>query len=355
MRRGAIVITSIAMAVVAEAAGAQTMQQTRLVDSGGAYVWMDGSYQSVGLPSVANFGVQGLLPPALVVPGGSEKHDPRLSGYGAGGGIGYAFAHGVFSPLWGSDVRIELGGSYIRADGASLSQSVPVTNVNLTALSMTGAVVGVAGCGGVTCFSQSVLSSDYAAWNIHLKGKSDFRSGQWIVTPSMALIAGQGETSQHLVQQTFANGAPYPLLGYGMNAALNWTDVGARIGLDTRYDFLNGFSAGLIGSIGVAHRSAAMSADSSILFSSVVPKLSAIQDSRSSAPVLANLEARLTARLMPNITAKGFAGVNYDSSTPGIESPQGSLLSPTGTPARIKFDPTVSYYAGAGLNVSFGP
>lgn len=355
MRRGAIVITSVAMAMATEVAGAQTVRQTSPADSGRAYVWMDGSYQSIDLPNVANFGVQGLLPPALVVPGGSEKHDPRLSGYGVGGGIGYTFDHGVFSPLWGSDVRIELGGSYVRADGTSLSQSVPVTNVNLTALSITGAAVGVAGCGGVTCFSQSVLSSDYTAWNIHLKGKSDFKSGQWIVTPSIALIAGQGETSQHMVQQTFVNGAPYSLLGYGMNAALNWTDIGAKIGLDTRYDFLNGFSAGLIGSIGVAHRSAAMSADSSILFSSLVPKLSAIQDSHNTAPVLANLEARLTSRLMSNITAKGFAGINYDSSTPGIEAPQGSLLSPRGTPARIKFDSTISYYAGAGLNVSFGP
>lgn len=354
MRRGAIVITSVAMAIAVEPAGAQATRQATAPDSGRAYVWMDGSYQSIGLPSVANFGVQGLLPPALVVPGGSEKHDPRLGGYGVGGGIGYTFAHGVFSPLWGSDVRVELGGSYVRADGTSLSQSAPVTNVNLTALSIAGEVVGVAGCGGTICFSQSVLSSDYAAWNIHLKGKSDFRSGQWIVTPSIALIAGRGETSQHLVQQTFANGAPYPLLGYGMNAALNWTDVGAKIGLDTRYDFLNGFSAGLIGSIGVAHRSATMSADTSILFSSLVPKLSAIQDSQNSAPVLANLEARLTARLMPNMTAKGFAGVNYDSSTPGIVAPQGSLLSPTGTPARIKFDSTTSYYAGAGLSISFG-
>ena len=141
MRRGAIVITSLAMAIAAESADAQTMRQTSTTDSSGAYVWMDSSYQSIGLPSIANFGVQGLLP-ATTTPGGSERHDPRLSGYGVNGGLGYVFAPGVFSPLWGSNVRIELSGNYVRADGTSFSESAPVTNVNLTALPLTAWLLG---------------------------------------------------------------------------------------------------------------------------------------------------------------------------------------------------------------------
>ena len=91
------------------------------------------------------------------------------------------------------------------------------------------------------------------------------------------------------------------------------------------------------------------------LFGAPVPRLSAMQDDRSKVPFLANLEARLTARFMPGVTARGFVGLNYDSDVPGIEAPQSLAFAATGIPARIKFDPTTSYYAGAGLNISFGP
>lgn len=352
MRREAIVITSIAMAMAAESADAQTMRQTTAADSGRAYVWMDGSYQSIGLPSVANFGVQGLLP-ATTTPVGSEKHDPRLNGYGINGGIGYVFAPGVFSPLWGSNVRIELSGNYVRADGTSFAESAPVTNVNLTAFPLTGVAFGITGCGGATCQTRSSLSSDYTAWNIDLKTTSDFRSGAWTISPSVAIVGGRADTSQRLVQQTFLNGAFNPLVGFDMNAALKWTDVGAKLGLETRYDFADGLSAGLIGSAGLVHRAASMSADASILLGLPVPRLSAVQDSRSTVPLLLNLEARVTARVMPNVTAKGFVGLIYDSDVPGIEAPQ-SLVT-ADIPARIKFDAAASYYAGGGLNVSFGP
>lgn len=354
MRRGAIVITLITVATAAESAGAQNMRQTSPADSGGAYVWMDGSYQSIGLPSVANFGVQGLLP-ATTISSGSEKHDPRLNGHGINGGLGYVFAPGVFSPLWGSNVRIEVSGNYVRADGTSFSESAPVTNVNLTALPLTGVAFGITGCGGSTCLTRSSLSSDYTAWNIDLKTKSDFRSGAWTLSPSMAFVAGGADTSQHFAQQTFLDGALYPLVGSDMNAAMKWTDVGAKFGLETRYDFANGFSAGLIGSAGLVHRAASMSADSSILLGSAVPRLSAVQDSRNTVPLLLNLEARLTAHVMPNVTAKGFVGLTYDSDVPGIEAPQSLVFASTGIPARIKFDAATSYYAGGGLNVSFGP
>lgn len=354
MRRGAIVITSIAMTIAAEPAGAQSARQVSAADSGRAYVWIDGSYQSVGLPSVGNFGVQGLLP-ATTTPGGSEKHDPRLNGYGINGGIGYVFAPGVFSPLWGSNVRIELSGNYVRADGTSFAERAPVTNVNLTALPLMGVAFGITGCGGATCVTRSSLSSDYTAWNIDLKAKSDFWSGAWTVSPSIAIVGGRADTSQHLAQQTFLDGAFLPLVGYDMNAALKWTDVGAKLGLETRYEFANGLNAGLIGSAGLVHRAASMSADSSILLGVPVPRLSAVQDGRSTVPLLLNLEARVTARVMPNVTAKGFVGLNYDSDVPGLEAPQSLAFVSTGIPARIKFDAATSYYAGGGLTVSFGP
>ncbi len=354
MRRGAIVITLIAMASATQPVSAQTMRRDGPVDSGGVYVWIDGSYQSIGLPTMVNFGFQGLLP-ATTIPGGSEKHDPRVHGYGVNGGLGYTFAHGVFSPRWGSNVRVELSGNYVDADGTSLSESARVTDVNLTVLPLTGVAFGIAGCGGATCFTRSALSSDYAAWNINLKGKSDFRSGLWTITPSVVLFAGRAETNQRFAQQTYLDAGLYPLLTYDMNTTLNWTDVGAKLGLETRVDFASGLSASLAGSVGLVNRSTSMLANSSILFSTTAPRLSAVQDSRDNVPVLANLEAGLTARLIPNVTAKGFVGVNYDSDVPGIAAPQSLDIASGGIPAHIKFESATSYYAGAGLNVSFGP
>ncbi len=57
-RGGAIVITLIAMATAAEPTVAQTLRRGSLADSAGAYVWIDGSYKSVSLPTVVNFGIQ---------------------------------------------------------------------------------------------------------------------------------------------------------------------------------------------------------------------------------------------------------------------------------------------------------
>ena len=353
MSRGGIAILMIVAASAAEPVAAQTGPQERPDRLGGLYVWIDGAYQSIRVPKIENLGVQGLLP-ATTNLSGSEKHDLRLNGYGMTGGLGYAFPQGTFPSSWGSNVRFELGGDYVRGDGTSISESARVTDVNLTALSLTGQAFGIAGCGGATCFTSSTLSSEYRARNIDLRGKSDFKSGQWTISPSLALIAGSADTDQYFSQQTFSGGALYPLLNYEMNVALKWRDLGAKLGLETVYDFGNGLSAGLTGLVGLAYRSSSMSADASVLFGSTLPRLSAVEDSRDTVPVLANLEARVMARLTPTMMAKAFAGLNYDSDVPGMQAPQNLTFPSAGVPAHIKFDPTTSYYAGVGLTITFG-
>jgi hypothetical protein len=79
-------------------------------------------------------------------------------------------------------------------------------------------------------------------------------------------------------------------------------------------------------------------------------------DSRRAA-VLANAEVSLAYRLMPAATIRGFAGLKYDSSVPGISSPSYGGDLAVATPrnaAGIFYTPETSYYAGGGVIVKFG-
>lgn len=52
-------------------------------------------------------------------------------------------------------------------------------------------------------------------------------------------------------------------------------------------------------------------------------------------------------RLTSNVTASGFAGLNYDSGMPGLVGPA------LGVPAHLRFDAATSYYVGAALKAHF--
>jgi hypothetical protein len=88
--------------------------------SGKFYVWLDGSYQSQGLPRV-DLGFTHLVFP----PGGPLNQNagpvatfkPRADGAGFNGALGYAFRPGILPTYLGSNARIELGGSYVTGLG----------------------------------------------------------------------------------------------------------------------------------------------------------------------------------------------------------------------------------------------
>jgi hypothetical protein len=143
---------------------------------------------------------------------------------------------------------------------------------------------------------------------------------------------------------------------YHLNAALDWTDRGAKVGLDTTYDIAKGHSAGLGGFVGLVRCSASMSANSSFLFGApLFPNLSTVQDSRTTTSVLANAEASMIARVAPNVMVRGFVGLNYDSKVPGIAAPESVVFTVSGNPAHIRFEATTSYYAGGGVTIGFAP
>lgn len=60
---------------------------------------------------------------------------------------------------------------------------------------------------------------------------------------------------------------------------------------------------------------------------------------------------------MSNVIVRGFVGLNYDSSVPGVQAPARNVAF-TGSsvpPASIRFEHETSYYAGGGLVVKFAP
>jgi hypothetical protein len=72
-------------------------------------------------------------------------------------------------------------------------------------------------------------------------------------------------------------------------------------------------------------------------------------------PFLANAEANIFAKPIPNVILRGFVGLNYDSRVPGISAPvMLSVFGTPGIPAGIKFQAETSYYGGGGIVVKFG-
>jgi hypothetical protein len=101
--------------------------------------------------------------------------------------------------------------------------------VNLTALPLTG--FGITGCGGATCVTRSSLSSDYTAWNIDLKAKSDLVRR----VDGFAVHRDRWRPRRHQPAPCTADIPGWRVSSAGwiraVNAALKWTDVGAKLGL----------------------------------------------------------------------------------------------------------------------------
>jgi hypothetical protein len=116
-------------------------------------------------------------------------------------------------------------------------------------------------------------------------------------------------------------------------------------------------SVGLTGSLGVADRTTNLAG--SDVFNSFAFAPSSINVDRSSTPFLANVEVNLQYMITQAIALKGFGGLTYDSSVPGIVAPTFSgpvggfpSTAPT-TSAGITFASETSYYFGGGVFLKF--
>lgn len=339
-----------------------------VTQAGGFYVWADGSYQSVKLPKFG-LGLRNVDPVALTDRGVVDTFDPRATGFGVRGAVGYVFAPGTFAPMFGSDVRFEIGASYINVDDKSSSGTtfVPTFAGGISLLS--GATFPSASyfsincaTGAFNCSTSAALETNYRSWQVDGKLASDYKMGAFKLTPSVAVFGGNARNNQSFAQ-VFAQHDPTGLLfnsiTYNSGTSLDWTDVGARAGLDAQFSVNTWLSIGAGGYIGFAHRSASLSGSDSTaygLFGPIAAATSSVAASADKTALVANAEANVTINVTPRAALRAFVGLNYDDSVPGISSPTftGPFNGATSvTPAGILFQKETSYYAGGGALVRF--
>lgn len=346
-RLSAVLIATVSAVALTQVASAADMPvkapPTAVVaSSGGVYVWVDGSYQSVPLPT---FDLGFKFSSAAGNPdlGSAQSFDPTATGGGVSGAIGF------FVPWLYPTARIEIGGGYIHA---SDNQSGTAGAFPSATQLVSGRVVDFGCVPG--CNFASTLNTTFTSWNINAKGAIDFRSGTVVWSPYLQVFGGRSKNDQDF-RQSFAS-APASAVGvapqYLATSDLHWTDWGARLGLDVNVLF-GQFVFGLGGNVGVADRSASLSANDSYVaaFNSAVSATSNIT------PFLANAEVNVGYRLLPGATFKAFVGLNYDSAVPGISRPTyagPAAFNLQGAPAGIKHESETSWYAGGRLVMNFG-
>jgi hypothetical protein len=327
--------------------------------SGDFFFFVDGSWQSIKLPHFA-LGYK-TSPPATFTDGPvRDNYDPRATGHGISGGVGYAFRDGTFSPLFGSTVRIQIALSYIDADVRQSGGSAPSSADSLLQLLAGTFRPGIgASCNGAagSCTTASSLSSHFTAWQGSLKTAADYRFGLVTFTPSLAAFGGDSRNRQDFLQNLVTSVAGSADT-YNANTVLHWKDWGAKVGLDANVNVTHQLSVGLGGNLGLASRHVSLNGNDSQVSTPGGPvggnSSSSITSSATTTAFVATAEAGITIRPQPTMTVRGFVGLNYDSRVPGISTPHwtGSALAPTSiTPAGINFSSETSYYAGGGITV----
>jgi len=150
--------------------------------------------------------------------------------------LGYVLPHGALGAAFGSNARVEVGGSYVHAT-SSLSTGGTFTTQTMTSpalLNGTGALSQINCSGGFVCVTNSQLATDFAAWQFNGKLVSDFKAGVWTLSPSFTAFVGQDKVAQTF-SQTFLQVGGLPAT-YFVSSSLHWTDWGAQLGIDAKVD-----------------------------------------------------------------------------------------------------------------------
>ena len=341
--------TGIGLIVSASAAdlpAAPVYKAAPTVSPSGWYIYEDGIYENVALPS----NLLGLhnVGPGLLDAGPTNNFSTRLNGEGVRGGLGYVVP--------GTGWRMEATGSYVRADGTQNQTGALISNDAVGPVFLNGAPTKNAfTCGGIfNCSSTAQLSTSYVSWQAGGKIAYDMQwAGPVSLSPFVALFGGSNRSSQTLSQTFLQTGLGFVDNGtYGASTALAWNDFGGRIGLDAIAPVTNWLSWSFAGSVGLADRMALLTgSDSASSTAFVFNGASAISTSATTTAFVANLESGFAIKPMPSVTLRAFGGVNFDNRVPGVSAPSyaGPILAPTGaTSAAISFSSETSYYAGAG-------
>ena len=212
---------------------------------------------------------------------------------------------------------------------------------------------------GQICTINGNSSANYSNWQIHGRAAGDYRLGAVWFTPSLAVFGGEAHNNQSTASVLSLSQLvdPARISTYNASTSLRWTDVGARAGMDLKFDVSPWAAIGIGGWAGFASRRASLSGsdvyvDNILGFYNGASTISGI--GRSTTPFLANAEAGIAVKPLPALIMRGFVGVNFDSQVPGVASPGITAFGGTTSPAGISFGSQTSYYTGGGLTWAFG-
>jgi hypothetical protein len=314
------------------------------------YFWLDGTYDRVRLPTY-KLGLHAVADGGILLDTGNtvQTFDPSLNGGGIRGAIGYFMS--------GTSTRYEFGGSYVEAKGSS-SQITSITTYDVLAQFVNGAGTNGFGClAPASCNTAGTLSTDYNAWQFNGKIASDWKFGLVTVTPSVAVFGGNTRVGQMLSQSftQFLTGVVSATGTYTASSREKWWDIGARIGVDVNAPVTTALTVGIGGWVGGANRRTFLSGNDAA--NDTVASFNGngtLSISDSKIVFLANAETGFAYKLTQTVILRGFAGLNYDGSVPGITNPtySGGFFAPTSTTAAsIYYAHAMNYYTGGGLQV----
>jgi hypothetical protein len=315
--------------------------------NGNLYFSLDSMYDRVHVPAYS-LGMRNVDATNITNIGPLQTYDPGLNGVGVRSAIGY------FLP--GTSTRFELGGSYVGANG-SQSQFTTTTATDVAIQLISGRQPGSAFVGPTfNPTTSGNFSTDYSAWQFNGKVANDWKYGLVTVTPSLAVFGGNTRVGQALTQsmlQPITNNR----LAYSADTTERWTDIGARVGVDVSAPVTTALTVGIGSWVGVANRRTSLSGnDTSTSNNSGFNGSSTLSINDNKNVFLANVEGGFAYKLTQIVALRGFAGLNYDGSVPGIAPPSftgGASTATSTTAASIYYAHETSYYAGGGVLVKW--
>jgi hypothetical protein len=257
-------------------------------------------------------------------------------------------------------------GSYVDADGTDGSATALTSDTTFPILLSGAGVPAVFGFAclpvlNLTCSTQAALATDYRSWGINGKVATDYEKGALALTPSITVFGGNSRNDQDFDQSFTQRNLAGVVQNTGVYAAatkLDWDDVGAKVGLNAKFALTNWLALQAGGDIGFAYRQALFSGRDVVATSAgaVLSGASVVSDEASETAFIANAEAGAVLTPLSGVSIRGFVGLTWDSEVPGFSGPSftGPIGAPTTvTPAAIRFEDEVSYYAGGRIAVEF--
>jgi hypothetical protein len=309
--------------VLAEIPAAASVAQ-----SGYFYSWVDGSPQSIKL-ALSNPGLT--LPVQIMAPTWAplRSSDPVATGFGTRGAVGFVVP-GRTLPSFAFDTRVQLAMSYVAAGAMQpIDPSRAGSDFRLyDAVNL--------GCGAVAgCFGSGASATGYFNWQAELKGTTDLKFGQVVVSPSVAFYAKDAQSQQSIFLGT---------------ASSNWEELGGKLEIDSSVELTRNSLFGLRGSVGTAYRATSFTSAPILGDASLGPGVSSGTATASGSPLLANAEASLIWKPLAWQTIKFYGGMQFDSRVP--LAPDALGIDPgTGGGSAITFEPLRSLYFGSSFKV----